>query len=635
MTREDTARECSSTSATEPACGGLTGAAGGRSTPRGTPLRAVALLAAVTLCLAGLAAPLQARPRSWYVGKVSFGGNQSFSDRALLSRMDSKPPLLFKRTPFSQFQLDDDILALNQFYQEQGFLAARVSVADVKRNDRRHRVDIAIDVAEGPPTLVDSICFEGLTAVPASGFCGELLTRPGERMVTTSLEQDALLIQDSLRGRGRYYADVDYYTTVDSATWRSSVLFAVRQGPVVRVRTVTVSGDSAVRPVVMTRELSFRKGEVLTSPAVRSSVQRIYATGLFTYVQINPVPPDMDDPATPPDTVFRPVNIDVRNAQFFKIRATAGYGSIERFNGSLATSYSNLFRVGHQVGFNGVLSSIQMRGDLIYAMPWLGPLPLQTRVQAYGERDTYPYRGAFYGAYATFEGLLGRHFSYRVKPRFEQVIYTDFLNPPDSLTNIPSQDTRSIQVGGAFDTRNNIFNPLNGLFADLSGELAGLGGRNVNHYYRLLSDTRGYVPFPAPILFSAALQLGYVAGYGASGSFVPPQERLYLGFQGLRIVRGYPRGSLGDSLGSNVALVANIFDIRFPIVWWFQGAVFSDVGYTWPSLSAVRLSDLRWTIGPGLIVATPVLVVRVDYGFRLNPHGSGVGGIFFSIGQPF
>jgi outer membrane protein assembly factor BamA len=91
-----------------------------------------------------------------------------------------------------------------------------------------------------------------------------------------------------------------------------------------------------------------------------------------------------------------------------------------------------------------------------------------------------------------------------------------------------------------------------------------------------------------------------------------------------------------------VLVTANLIDFRFPLFWWFNGALFADAGYVWQDPEDIRdfaqvIRDVRWTAGPGLRINTPIAVIRFDVGFKLDwVRGSeDLWAFHFDIGQPF
>jgi len=92
----------------------------------------------------------------------------------------------------------------------------------------------------------------------------------------------------------------------------------------------------------------------------------------------------------------------------------------------------------------------------------------------------------------------------------------------------------------------------------------------------------------------------------------------------------------GEPLGGNVELIVHIINIRFPLFWIINGAVFSDAGYVWQDFRSVNLRDIKYTAGPGLRLMTPVGLIRLDVGFKLDKLGQkGSWKAYLDIGQPF
>jgi len=73
-----------------------------------------------------------------------------------------------------------------------------------------------------------------------------------------------------------------------------------------------------------------------------------------------------------------------------------------------------------------------------------------------------------------------------------------------------------------------------------------------------------------------------------------------------------------------------------PLVSIFDAVGFVDIGNVYPMISDFSFSDLRKTAGFGLRLRTPFLMIRFDYGFKVDRRpGESLGALFFSIGQAF
>jgi outer membrane protein assembly factor BamA len=159
-------------------------------------------------------------------------------------------------------------------------------------------------------------------------------------------------------------------------------------------------------------------------------------------------------------------------------------------------------------------------------------------------------------------------------------------------------------------------------------------------YFPLLKP--GYVPFQEDVkkprfIYATGIRLGMIRGLTVDQ--VIPTERFYAG--GGTTVRGFKQDTLGpldqygDPLGGNAMLVLNN-EVRFPMLSIFDAVGFVDVGNVFPLVSDFRFSELRKTAGFGLRLRTPSLMLRFDYGFKLDRRpGESAGAFFFSIGQAF
>ena len=110
----------------------------------------------------------------------------------------------------------------------------------------------------------------------------------------------------------------------------------------------------------------------------------------------------------------------------------------------------------------------------------------------------------------------------------------------------------------------------------------------------------------------------------------------------------------GEIRGGELLLLGSV-EARFPLFWVLGGAAFMDAGNVWERPRDVSLkrvftvtgggvgySDMRYSVGAGIRIATPVGPVRFDYGWKLKRArsderdlSSSRGTFHFSLGQAF
>ena len=78
-------------------------------------------------------------------------------------------------------------------------------------------------------------------------------------------------------------------------------------------------------------------------------------------------------------------------------------------------------------------------------------------------------------------------------------------------------------------------------------------------------------------------------------------------------------------------------EARFPLWGPVGGVAFFDAGSAFRSVADIGLGSLKYSIGAGLRVDTPLVLLRLDYGLRLSElDDQPLGGRFhFGIGHVF
>jgi outer membrane protein assembly complex protein YaeT len=581
----------------------------------------------------------QARSKQWKISDLHIEGNTTFTKSVLQNQMELKPTWIFGRITYSNARLRSDLETLRKFYRSQGFLNVEVSSENNVRDTSKQRIDVTITINEGPRTIVSSVRIFSRRNLVDTAINKDLKNRAGEPLLASALQSDIETIRNSLTSKGYLEVEVKHDIVIDSLKNGAGVIFKVNEGPLIRVKDISISGIKGIRLNVIMRELAFYQGDTLTIDKLRKSERQLYRTNLFSFIRIEP---DFGDTSAAtvtdlPDSSYS-LKVIVAEADHFRFEGGAGYGTSDGFRASMQTSYSNLFKLGHSITLIGNVSQKTQYVESIYTTPWFLGLPLQFNGSVYLNRyDDYEntYYGIFRGLRLSLGQTTAMKFAYQVWINWEDVVELNIKN--DTIPKIPTQ---SIGTNITYDNRNNLINPSQGVFNTAEFEVAGLTGKS-SQFIRMTDDARFYWTL-GPFLFGSSIKVGLVFPYGEMDT-VPQQKQFYAG--GARSVRGFTEDHLlidasGDALSGNFLLTANIIDIRIPLFWWFQGAVFLDAGNVWESARGHSIStmagDLRWSAGPGIRLNTPIAVVRFDVGFKLNKRpNEKVYALHFDLGQPF
>ena len=165
-----------------------------------------------------------------------------------------------------------------------------------------------------------------------------------------------------------------------------------------------------------------------------------------------------------------------------------------------------------------------------------------------------------------------------------------------------------------------------------------------NRFDEFNGDVRTYIPVGSSVLAMRA-QAGTV--YAGAPSTVPFSELYFLG--GAMSERGWGRFEISPLDLNGLPVGGRTFaetsaELRVPLTPKITAVGFVDAGDVKLGSGSFSVLKLRADVGAGLRCSTPIGVMRMDYGYQLNPiPGLVINGkpemrhwrIHFSIGQAF
>lgn len=247
-----------------------------------------------------------------------------------------------------------------------------------------------------------------------------------------------------------------------------------------------------------------------------------------------------------------------------------------------------------------------------------------------------------FGAGVTFRRPLGNNWDASLGTLYQRVRTTDAdgntftedaAGNPLTASGDGADDLWTFQFGVVQDLRNNSFAPTSGSVLRLGTEQSIPLGSGSIFFNRLRASYSYYIPVSF-LNFSEGPQAIAINVQGGSiiGDF-PPYEAFAIG--GTNSVRGYDEGELGTGQSYLQASV----EYRFPLFSFLGGAVFLDAGTDLGTGDSVPGSPgpdrgkpgSGFGYGLGVRVDTPLGPIRVDYGIS----DQGDGRIHFGIGERF
>jgi outer membrane protein insertion porin family len=643
------------------------------------------------------------------VGSVEFrfSGSQSFSQAELgtrialrgrgslygLRRALGELPLVPSpgRYGFDPVELQKDVVRLRQFYRRAGFAQPHVDY-QVRTNDPGTVVDVSYLIDEGPAAVLRTVQVVGpdraaSLVLPDSlrPSWGELETRLAARRGQRFGEADLAAAQDTLirwlHDHGYPFAQVRSTRTVDTAQQAVDVGLQADPGPLTRIGTITVEGNSSVGDRVVLRELPFRTGDLYSARTMASARTRLQAVDLLARTVV-----DVDSQPAADSTVS--VRVQVQETRPRLTLAEVGYvseaagltGRVQwtdpNFTGG-ARSLTASLEAQSGAGAVGTEAEQLLRGSLSLTQPYVFVPRLSFVVGPYVEyRNDLRDQSVAVGVNAALVHRLAALSSIALEYRFSRRHIYEYhfgavssgdidllellaLKYPPLVDSLGYNENKStFALSGSFAEVDNLTDPRRGWIVRPTAKITFPGAWSTAQFGRLDLSVSRFQPLGRDVVLAARVSAGRLYPFGKSVpsegsdpifSFIHLRdESMTAG--GTNDVRGWGDRKLGPKVpdveahivGADTVLTADEYvpigalarvtgslELRFPTpgmtpAWRTQ--VFLDAGRVWTpderfsqTVLLPEQTELRWSAGVGLSYQTPVGAIGLSLGYKLNP----------------
>jgi len=586
------------------------------------------------------------------VRKIEFVGNDSIDAGELRRQMETKTwfPFLVPGT-YDEERLERDVIAIRNYYVDQGFLDVRVGRELVFSEDKRN-LTIRIIIEEGPRYRVRSLALQGVKRFSQSLLKRQMRLGPGEPYTAETLRQDVELVRRTYGEVGYIHVKVEPVIDFTEEPGQVDVALKVEEGKPVRIGQIRIEGNRLTQDKVIRRELRFYPEEPVNTVLIEKAETRLRGLGLFKpeSVRITPVPTEQEGVA---DVLVR-----VEETETANLILGAGVSSNSGVLGNISFSQRNFditdwpesgeeFWRGEAFRGAGQRFSIVLepgtelqRYSVNFADPHVFDTAYSFSTSGYffdRVRDAYDERrvGGRFGFGRELREDLRAFLNLRVEG-----IRIDNLDPvvPMDVREVEGSSTlTSVEVGLTKDTTDSYLFPTEGYRLTGAVEQAGaLGGSYT--FTRMTVDARRYWTVTRDVLGRKSVlavrgRLGYIAGDP------PIFERFFAG--GYGSIRGFEFRGVGPrqfdtALGGEFLALASA-EYSFPLFGkTLTGVLFLDTGTVEESFT---VTTWRAAVGAGLRFTVPFfgpVPFSFDFGFPVSKDDDDEEEVFsFSIGTSF
>ncbi len=530
-------------------------------------------------------------------------------------------------------ELPNDVERIKEVYSNRGYLDIQVGLPTVAVSKDGESFTLTFRIEEGQPYTIGTVKLEGNTFFEDEELELGSLVISGEVFQRAKVREEVTRITDLYGERGYSFAEVTPDLDPKFETLTADITFKIKEGSLIRVREIRISGNDKTRDNVIRRELRVDEQEVIDSVALKRSFQRLNNLNFFETVEI--LPTQVEE-----DKVDLEVKVKEKPTGSFSVGG--GFSTLDQFSIVANITEGNLFGLGYVVRVRGQLSGRRTIGVLSFRNPAVFDGPTSFQVDGFStETDFLTYEEKRQGGTIQF----GRSFSEYIAGSFTLVgeaitIKNPALDAPQFIVDqVGDQSTTGFRTSLFRDSRDNFLNPRRGI---RTGVRTGFGTEvlgGTNDFYSLGFDVVKYTPLPLWDLRVATKgRFGIAEGYG--GDPVPLTELFFVG--GINSVRGFEFGRAGPVTASDTVEGGNrqiIFngELIFPVIQdaKLDGVLFFDYGKGFAEEEDLSL-DLRPATGLEVRWVSPFGPLRAAYGLNLDPEPNEKNAVFeFSIGSVF
>jgi len=525
--------------------------------------------------------------------------------------------------------------SLEGYYRQRGFLLARVGPPEVEFHlpERTSRARFAVD--EGPRFRVGRIEFRGNLAV-AESVLAEAAGLQSDAVFSPPVFEAALdRLREVYARRGFNGAEVEGESRPDKELGEVALLFDIRENRQEIFGDIEISGNSLTREWVIRRGLTFKEGDVLDHYALNKSQKNLYDLGILGRVQFTLKPDGEKESAVAPR--YQAVEIEVTELSPFALRYGFQYDTETKFGVGGELVNRNVLGSSLLAGASLNLNRYESGAKAFFRSHYFIGKKINSELFTFVDRKILPaYTVDRTGLTLQQQLKIRQAWLLSYNYSFERSRVYDGAAGELEMSEAPINVGR-LNFAVSANTRDDVMNPSRGMFfsqsLDYAAPVLGSGVRFVRYFgqYFFINNVTG------PVSYALGLRLGLGKGFGGD---LPLSERFFAG--GGTSIRGFVYNGVGPKgpesrlpVGGDGLFILNQ-ELRCDIYKRLGGVLFLDIGNIYAGLEDFNPFATREAAGLGLRLTTPVVLLRLDWGFKLDRRpGESRSELHFSIGQAF
>lgn len=534
-------------------------------------------------------------------------------------------------------ELANDVERIKEILLNKGYLNAQVGSPTVELTEDKKWFIVTYNVVEGEPFTVSEVGFRGYTVFEEEELREKLKIKSGEIFQRAKIRDEITRITDMYGSKGYAFADVVPNVNPNNEERTASLILSIKEGEMMRIRQINITGNDKTRDNVIRREIRVDEQDVIDTPSLKRSFQRLTNLNFFETVEILPSQVETDKVD---------LNVKVKEKPTGQFSIGGGFSTLDKLVAIADITEGNIAGSGYMGRIRGQLGQQRSMGLITLRNPYMNDSLTSVQLDIYQSMTNYiSYFEEKTGGSVTFGRWLSEYVSGSLSLVAERLKFKD---PQDGLCpdllplicrQLGSQTTTGFRTTLFRDTRDYYLDPRSGMRIGGGVDYGTpyLGGSN--NFVKYTLDVSKYTPLPLDTRFAVRARYGAIESLGDRP--VPLTERFFVG--GINTMRGFVFGRAGpvvpniySIIGASKELIFN-FDYIFTISSEakLNGVIFFDYGKGFDDNEKVSF-NLRKAAGIEGRWISPFGPLRVAYGLNLEPKPGERTGVFeFTIGSLF
>ena len=531
---------------------------------------------------------------------------------------------------------------IENLYRQNGFLRTRVSLQDFNFDKGNNTAHVVLSIDEGAQFKIKTVSIRGIRFFQEEIIIKQIQIHQADVFWPKTFNEARSKIRELYTQKGFNNVNVQPQTQIYEEAAEIDLIFDVEENDQAVIEKVDLIGNIITHPRVIRRELLFKEGNTVNYLTLNETRKCLYDLGVFERVNINVLPVESHNSSLTDENGSGSIkryqlDVEVEELKPFRLRYGFLFDTDTGFGASGELVNRNVFGRAQLLGTSFRADQDERDFRVFFRSHYFLSKKINTEFFTFVKRSEMP---AFTVDRTGFtmqqQHSIGRSDILSYNYTFERN-HTFARTPEGQISTDTSVHVSGLNTAFTRDTRDNILNASRGIFFSQSvGYAAKLFGSDIN-FVRYFGQFNAYARLSDSLVYAFGLRIGLSKGLGQE---MIPSEKFFAG--GGTTIRGFGKNEIGslDPLtglaeGGNAVLILNQ-ELRFPIYKRLGGAAFLDIGNVYSAISDFDLFNVRKAAGFGLRYNSPFVLVRMDWGFKLDRKpGESLSRIFFSIGQAF